>query len=343
MKYGSAIVSLLGHDVDLAGIMRSVDGAVVTIASGDRRGSGFFVHPDGYIITNNHVMRENEATVKFRDGRTIPAELVNFNEYRDVAVLKTSSGNNYHFLELGDISKCRPGDRVLGIGSPRGLADTATQGIISAIRPLREFNSEARENLKIIQTDVALNPGSSGGPLLNSSGQVIAINTGHLAIGINLALAIDEALPVMNYRASPQRLAERLERIEQTARRKLEQDQQNSRAGAAYQEAKRAAQIQIAKERYKFNVSRCELLVLQELGFDPRTYNASEKAQDDNRQFRTMLYRDWPDKLTHQQVREAEYHIATNYRERLAYHNEKKRNGIAMYNYRMRLCGTTSN
>ncbi len=136
-------------------------------------GSGFIMSNDGYIITNNHVIKDaDEIIVRLSDRREFVAEVIGTDERSDIAVLKIE-GNRLPILKLGDSSKLKVGEWVLAIGSPFGFDHSVTQGIISAMG-----RSLPNENyVPFIQTDVAINPGNSGGPLFNLQGEVIGVNS----------------------------------------------------------------------------------------------------------------------------------------------------------------------
>lgn len=158
-------------------------------------GSGFIISADGFILTNAHVVDgASEVYVTLTDKREFKAKIVGSDTRTDVAVLKID-GNNLPRLNMGDSDKIRVGEWVLAIGSPFGLENTVTAGIVSA---------KARDTgdyLPLIQTDVAVNPGNSGGPLINLKGEVIGINSQIYSrsggfMGISFAVPIDEALRV---------------------------------------------------------------------------------------------------------------------------------------------------
>ncbi|MDO5057091.1 MAG: DegQ family serine endoprotease [Lautropia sp.] len=158
-------------------------------------GSGFIISPDGYLLTNHHVVDgADEIYVTLTDKRELKARLIGSDKNTDVALIKIEA-NNLPVLPVGDPNKLRVGEWVVAIGSPFGLDNTVTAGIVSA---------KARETgdyLPFIQTDVAVNPGNSGGPLINMEGQVVGINsqiysrTGGF-MGISFAIPIDEAIRV---------------------------------------------------------------------------------------------------------------------------------------------------
>jgi serine protease Do len=143
-------------------------------------GSGFIVSPDGYILTNDHVVDgADRLTVGLPDRREFKARIVGRDAQTDVAVLKID-GTNLPTVPLGDDNLARVGDWVLAIGNPMQLDFTVTAGIISAkgrANELRDLNTDKYAIQDFIQTDAAINPGNSGGPLVNTSGQVVGINS----------------------------------------------------------------------------------------------------------------------------------------------------------------------
>src|SRR5438105_5024327 len=157
-------------------------------------GSGFIINSDGYILTNTHVVANaDEVTVRLTDRREFPAKVIGADERTDVAVIKISA-TNLPIVKLGDPSRVKPGQWVLAIGSPFGFENSATAGIISATS-----RSVPGENyVPFIQTDVAVNPGNSGGPLFNMAGEVIGINSQIFSrtggfMGVSFAIPIDVA------------------------------------------------------------------------------------------------------------------------------------------------------
>jgi serine protease Do len=157
-------------------------------------GSGFIVSPDGYILTNTHVVENAEqVTVRLTDRREYAAKVIGADERTDVAVIKISA-SNLPIVKLGDPAHIKPGQWVLAIGSPFGFENTATAGIISATS-----RAVPGENyVPFIQTDVPVNPGNSGGPLFNMAGEVIGINSQIFSrtggfMGVSFAIPIDVA------------------------------------------------------------------------------------------------------------------------------------------------------
>lgn len=139
-------------------------------------GTGFFISNDGYLVTNNHVIEGSQAlSVIFMDGTQVDATLVGADQLTDLAVLKVE-GDVPGYVELGDSSALRPGERVIAIGSPLGAyTNTVTEGIVSGIGRRVSGTSAAIDNL--IQHDAAINPGNSGGPLFTLDGKVVGVNT----------------------------------------------------------------------------------------------------------------------------------------------------------------------
>src|SRR5262245_30361700 len=137
-------------------------------------GSGFVISPDGYIVTNAHVIGDVESIkVIFEDGKELPAEVVGRDAKTDIALIRVTSDHPLFALPLGNSDGVRPGEWVVAIGNPFGLEHTVTAGIVSAKH--RVIGQGSYDDY--IQTDAAINPGNSGGPLLNLSGEVIGINT----------------------------------------------------------------------------------------------------------------------------------------------------------------------
>ena len=161
-------------------------------------GSGVILSPDGYILTNNHVVeRATDILVRLNDGDEYQGEVVATDPATDLAVLKVDA-KNLPAATIGDSDSLKAGDYVLAIGSPFGLNHTVTHGIISAT---------GRDNLNItgyenfLQTDASINPGNSGGALIDNKGRVIGINTAILSrsggnVGIGFAIPINMAVEI---------------------------------------------------------------------------------------------------------------------------------------------------
>lgn len=158
-------------------------------------GSGFIITPDGYVLTNNHVVEEaGEVIVNLKTGESYKGEVVGTDPMTDTALVRIFLHENLPTVLLGDSDKITVGQLVIAIGNPMGMQNTVTSGVISATgRTMRSQTGRLIEN--VIQTDAALNPGNSGGPLVNSFGEVIGINTAiqYMAQGIGLAVPINTA------------------------------------------------------------------------------------------------------------------------------------------------------
>jgi len=163
-------------------------------------GSGFIIDPDGYVVTNNHVIQEaDEITVITHDDRRFAAKLVGRDPKTDLAVLKVEAGSPLRAVRFGDSDVARVGDWVIAIGNPFGLGGTVTAGIISARG--RDINAGPYDDF--LQTDASINSGNSGGPMFNTDGEVIGINTAIYSprggsVGIGFAIPSATAEPVIN-------------------------------------------------------------------------------------------------------------------------------------------------
>jgi serine protease Do len=150
-------------------------------------GSGFIIDPQGYIITNNHVIEDaDEITVRLANENEYEAKIIGRDPTTDLALIKINDKNSLPFIQLGDSEKVRVGDWVVAIGNPFGLDHTVTAGIISAKG--RVIGAGPYDDF--IQTDATINPGNSGGPLLNLKGEVIGINAMISSVGQGIGFAI---------------------------------------------------------------------------------------------------------------------------------------------------------
>ncbi|GII00280.1 S1C family serine protease [Planobispora takensis] len=224
------VVSPVGQVTTVADVAEAVQPSVVSIevrsGNGGSEGSGVILSEDGQILTNNHVVeaggQDAQITVKFSDGKTATAKIVGTDPATDLAVIKAENVSGLTKASLGDSDQLKVGDSVLAIGSPLGLSGSVSSGIVSALdRTLTVGGRQQEQQLPpgwggdqgqsggtsttiggAIQTDAAINPGNSGGALVNSSGQVIGINTaiatngGEGNIGVGFAIPINTARQV---------------------------------------------------------------------------------------------------------------------------------------------------
>ena len=160
-------------------------------------GTGIIMSADGYILTSGHVIKHGTAiTVSLADKQRFPAEVIGKDRFSDLAVIKIKA-QNLKVPKFGEVKNLRPGDWAIAIGSPLGFEHSVSLGIISALN--RSINDPAfHSRIDLIQTDAAINPGSSGGPLLNINGEIIGVNTTIRADaqGISFSIPVDEARKV---------------------------------------------------------------------------------------------------------------------------------------------------
>lgn len=169
---------------DFSGIINNAVKSVVTIQTNAAQGTGFIISDDGFLITNAHVLYGGRyANVLTYERGTLEADLVGYNLDMDLALLKIPG--NHDYLELGNSDDVKVGEKVIAIGNPLGLSFSVTEGIISAVH-----REGPNGKLIYIQTDAALNPGNSGGPLIDKKGDVIGINNFKVT-GENLGFALE--------------------------------------------------------------------------------------------------------------------------------------------------------
>jgi len=163
-------------------------------------GSGFIIEANGFIITNNHVIKDaDEISIKLQDGTELEAEVIGKDDKLDLAVLKVEADKDLPFVKFGDETKSRVGDWVLAIGNPFGVGSSVTAGIISAKH--RNINSGPYD--QYLQTDASINRGNSGGPMFNMDGEVIGINTAIYSptggnVGVGFAVPSSQAVIVID-------------------------------------------------------------------------------------------------------------------------------------------------
>ena len=166
-------------------------------------GSGIIISPDGYIVTNNHVIEGAvDIRVTLNDRRVLPAKLIGADPLTDLAVIKVNA-SNLASVPWGDSSALKPGQSVLAFGNPYGFRFTVTRGIVSALNRANPYTDDPRKPGEFIQTDAAINPGNSGGPLVNAHGEVVGINTFLISpsgsfSGMGFAIPSQLAKPIIN-------------------------------------------------------------------------------------------------------------------------------------------------
>jgi serine protease Do len=179
--------------------VRRVTPAVVSVTHQRGSGTGVIVHPDGLILTNEHVVRgAQQVQIRLADGQTTVGQVLGAARMMDIAVVRVPL-RNLPAAQLGDSDQLQPGQSAIAIGNPLGLERSVTRGVVSAV----DRSPRGTQMIGMIQTDAAINPGNSGGPLLDSQGRVIGINTAVLsgatafggppAVGLGFAVPINDA------------------------------------------------------------------------------------------------------------------------------------------------------
>jgi S1-C subfamily serine protease len=177
------------YSAAVVGVVEQVGPAVVSVSGGRGSGSGFLFTPDGFVLTNDHVAPQSEdLQVTTTDGSTADARVIGRDPATDLAVLRIT-GSSLPMVRLGDSRALRVGQLVIAIGNPLGYQSTVSAGVVSAVgRTLRSRSGRLIDN--VVQTDVALNPGNSGGPLVGSTGLVVGVNTAMVAQAQSIGFAV---------------------------------------------------------------------------------------------------------------------------------------------------------
>ncbi|MGH3662946.1 MAG: trypsin-like peptidase domain-containing protein [Micromonosporaceae bacterium] len=199
----SARASAANPKTIAADVLKSVLSVRATGVRGRGAGSGFVIDDDGHVLTNAHIVKGASAvTLGLPDGRTVSARVIGAEEAADLAVLRMSTAGVAP-ADLGDGSDLRVGDSVLAVGAPLGLYGTVTAGIVAALKRTAALSRSGPRH-EVIQTDVVINSDNTGGPLTNSDGEVVGVNTMLTTparlrddtIGIGFAVPIDLALEI---------------------------------------------------------------------------------------------------------------------------------------------------
>lgn len=189
-KVQPAVVSVRSFGSAPGGFFRGVPGQVPGHPMQRGVGSGFIIDSDGIVVTNHHVVdKADSLQVKLDDGRLVAAKVLGSDPFTDLAVLQLEGVSGLPTVKIGSSDTLRVGDFVLAIGSPMGLEQTVTRGIVSA-KGRGDLGLYANSYVDFIQTDAAISPGSSGGPLINMRGEVVAVNTAVSGGGQGLGFAV---------------------------------------------------------------------------------------------------------------------------------------------------------
>jgi S1-C subfamily serine protease len=184
-SFSQQITMLKTSSGDFSNVINGAVKSVVTVSTDKALGSGFIITNDGYIVTNEHVISgATSISVTTSDSRVIAAKLIGSDKVRDIALLKISG--SYDALSLGNSDNLEVGNKVIAIGNPLGLSFTVTEGIVSGLH-----RTGPNGLSEYIQTDVSLNPGNSGGPLIDTSGNVIGINNFKIGNAESLGFALE--------------------------------------------------------------------------------------------------------------------------------------------------------
>ena len=169
-ELGQQLSDIAVESESFSRVISDVIDSVVSIVTNVGQGSGAIISSDGLVVTNYHVIRgASRASMMTYEGNTYSVGLVGYDVRNDIAVLRIISNDTFQYFDFGNSDRLKAGQKVIALGNPAGLSFTATEGIISSPSRL------ANDGLYYIQTDVTLNPGNSGGPLINSKGELIGI------------------------------------------------------------------------------------------------------------------------------------------------------------------------
>lgn len=176
-------------DAEVAGLTHTVGQSLVQVRNGRRgSGAGTIWHPDGLILTNAHVAGRQSLRVTLPDGQALPARLLAYDKGVDLAALSVDA-SGLAAIELGDSKGLRPGQWVLAMGHPWGMIGAVTAGVVIDVGVPHELSALGRE---LIQVDLPLRPGYSGGPLVDASGRLVGINTMMAGPEVGLAVPVHE-------------------------------------------------------------------------------------------------------------------------------------------------------
>jgi S1-C subfamily serine protease len=205
LRSGQAVVSIYVETQTSARVrFLPIPGTGIPVeVPGRGLGSGFFIHPSGYLLTNDHVIRNAESIkILLQDGLDFEVVIVARDPVFDLALLKIQNPErSFPILAMGDSEAVGVGDLVIAVGNPLGLGHTVTSGIISQTgRTLTGVPEEQARKISFIQTDTAINPGSSGGPLITLTGAWVGVNTAGIseAQGIGFAVPSSQVLDFLN-------------------------------------------------------------------------------------------------------------------------------------------------